>query len=325
MTVYRRGKSWYINITMNGVRINRKAGTTRKEAIEVQDEIRTSVRKRKLKIEEIRQTTTEYAFSELATEYFSHCKSIKAKRTYEMEKSYYDVHIAPHVADKLMSAIDNELLLTLQGILKQRLANRSVNICIGIVRKIVNHAVVKKYFDDPGLKYPHLKESKKLHAFLTFEEYERLIAIQDAEFIINRIIVGRNTGMRPAELAFLAWDDVNFDTKDIKIQGKKGIWQPKTSEERVIPMNNQVVAILSRMKLSGNGRWVFGKNGKPIIDIGKSLATAAEKAGITRKVTPNMLRHTFATHALMKGADLKSVQMLMGHTEIETTVKSPCK
>jgi len=321
MSVYRRGKSWYIDLVLSGERINRKGGETKKEALDLEAELKTEHRHKRLNLQAIRDNAGPVLFAVLAAMYFAHIKKIYKPRTYASENSYYNVHLEKHLHDKIIDQIDNTLLLKIQGTLKESLANRSVNICIGIVRKIINHAITNQMIDRPTLKFPRLKESKKLHAFLTFEEYDRLSRSPEGGLTIQRIIVGRNTGMRPAELAYLTWDDVNFDTGDLKIQGKKGIWQPKTSEERIIPMNGQVVAILSQMALSKRHKWVFGKNGKPVVDIGKTLTAAAKAAKITRNVTPNMLRHTFATHALMKGADLKSVQTLMGHTDIETTAR----
>jgi site-specific recombinase XerD len=68
-------------------------------------------------------------------------------------------------------------------------------------------------------------------------------------------------------------------------------------------------------------QYVFCNKGKPIKSIRRSIDTAAKRAGITNKITPNMLRHTFATHAILKGANLKSVQTILGHASIATTQK----
>jgi len=319
---YKRGKSWVIDIELGGERINRKGGSTKKEADALEADLKSAYRRKRLNLEAIKGDYVPVLFGVLAVDYFEHAKLTKHPRTYDMEKSYYSVHLSTCLNGKLFDQINNELLLTLQGHLKKSLANRSVNICIGIVRKIINHAVTKKAVEKPVLKYPLLRESKKLHAFLTFDEYERLSKSPEGGMIVKRIIVGRNTGMRPAELAYLTTHDLDFENRTIKIQGKKGIWQPKTNEERLIPMNETTFNVLKDLcQEKRKGPWIFSKRKQPIVDIGKSLANAARAAEIARNVTPNMLRHTFATHALMKGADLKSVQTLMGHADIETTAK----
>ena len=110
--------------------------------------------------------------------------------------------------------------------------------------------------------------------------------------------------------------------KIVKIQGKpKWGWKPKTDEERIVPLGKDAVKILEELHKTRKSQWVFSNTDKPIKSIRKALKTAASNAGITKNMTPNMLRHTFATHALLKGTDLKSVSELLGHTSISTTEK----
>jgi site-specific recombinase XerD len=174
------------------------------------------------------------------------------------------------------------------------------------------------YIENVKLKYPMLREPKKLHAFLTFEEYDKLKRHIRYDMALKRIEFGRHTGMRPAELAYLTWDDIDFEMRIVKVQGKKE-WQPKTNEERIIPLSTRALQILQELYQNRKSKWVFSKSNKPVKTIHRVLATAAKNAGLTKKVTPNMLRHTFATHALMKGADIKSVQEILGHRNLSTT------
>lgn len=319
MSVYRRGKSWYIDVTLGGKRIHRKAGETKKEAADIITDLKARFRRRQLNVADFDDQNFTL-FADLAQLYFTHCKATKASSTYDMEFWYYQKHIEPMFKDLVAEDIDNEILLKLQANRKDAgLANRTINIIIGIVRKILNHAADKGKIKRPDIQYPHLQEAKKLHNFLTFSEFTSLEAIGADTLVFKRIIVGRNTGMRPAELAYLAWSDISFDRKTIKIQAKKGIWKPKTNEERIIPMNKKVHSILSYLHKHKKGPWVFSNTDKPVLSIKKSIARLATDAGIEKHVTPNMLRHTFATHALLKGADLKSVQEALGHSDITTT------
>ncbi|MBI5055037.1 MAG: site-specific integrase [Nitrospirae bacterium] len=197
-------------------------------------------------------------------------------------------------------------------------SNRAVNIYIGIVRKIRNFAISKKYIKDVRIKYPHLPEPKKLNAFVTPDEFEKLAANLSYDLVAQRIRFGRLTGMRPAELSYLTWNDVNFNLETVKVQGK-GDWKPKTNEERTIPLCDEALEILKDLFKAKKGRWVFSTTDTPVRSIQRSLKTASEKAGLNNHVTPNMIRHTFATHALWAGADIKSVMDIMGHKNIETT------
>ncbi len=170
------------------------------------------------------------------------------------------------------------------------------------------------------LKYPMLDEPKKKHAFLTFEEFDALKEGVTYDLGLKRMLFGRLTGMRPAELTYLTWNDIDFHLKTVKVQAKEE-WRPKTNEERVIPLSRNALGILQELYEKRKGRWVFSTSDRPVKSIRTALKTAAKKAGLSKRVSPNMLRHTFATHALLKGADLESVREIMGHKDIATTQK----
>lgn len=323
MSVYQRKgrKGWFINLMFKGVRINRWGGKTKKEAKETEEEIRTKLRLKMLSISDIKKDEMKISFDEVATEYLAHVKDSKSKRTYELEQGDYDNHLKKFFSRYTIDAIDNALLLQFQALQKRRgFANRTVNIHVGTVRKIRNFAVEKEYVDDRKLMYPMLREPKKLHAFLSPEEYRKLKQHVSYDMALKRIVFGRQTGMRPAELTYLAWTDIDFNLKTAKIQSKKE-WKVKTDEERIIPLNKVALRILEALHQRIKGKWVFSNTSKPVKSIRGSLSTAARKAGITKNVTPNMLRHTFATHTLLKGADIKSVMEIMGHKNLETTNK----
>lgn len=127
------------------------------------------------------------------------------------------------------------------------------------------------------------------------------------------------TGMRPAELAFLTWNDIDFTMRTVNIQAKES-WQPKTSQERIIPLSNEALDIVSGLYNAQKIQWVFSHGERPGKSIRKALATAAHNSDI-KHVTPNMLRHTFATHLLMEGANIEAVRQLSGHTNLKTTTK----
>jgi site-specific recombinase XerD len=322
MSVYRRGDSWYINIMLGGVRINRKAGASKKEAHTAAAELKTKFRLKQLSLEDIQDYKAP--FYEVAADYLQHVKTTKSPRTFEMEFTDYNKHLHSYFGNIIAGDLDHDLLRKFQA--KQKatgLANRTVNIHIGLVRKIINFGKDNGYLSKNfTIKYPMLKEPIKKHAFLDFEEFDALKDNVTYDRTLKRVLFGRLTGLRPAELAFLAWDDVSFNVKIVKVQAKpKWGWKPKTDEERIIPLGKDALKILEELYKTRKSQWVFSNSSKPVRSIRKSLKTAADKAGINKKVTPNMLRHTFATHALMKGSDLKSVSELLGHTSISTTEK----
>lgn len=310
MSVYRRGDAWYVHIQVDGVRIQRRAGDTREEALLFQALLRKNTRRLK--------KSRNLPFDYVAAEYLQHVKAINSKRTYELEESDYRNHLLPFFGDRLLFEIDNALLLEFQAHQKKRrYGNRTVNIHVGLIRKIINFAVKQGYIEnDPGLSYPMLREPKRLHAFLSPEEFDALIKNVSYDLALKRIQFGRLTGLRPAELAYLAWTDIDMHSKTLKVQNKPG-WRIKTDEERVIPLSTAALRILGGLKRKGP--WVFAEGKRPVLSIRKALQTAAREAKIGKRVTPGMLRHTFATHLLKAGIDIETLRQLMGHRSIETT------
>jgi len=128
-------------------------------------------------------------------------------------------------------------------------------------------------------------------------------------------------GLRKEEVLPITTDNVHIHDGGgyILINGKG-------SRERLIPLNDKLHAALkSHIGYLGNDikpdNYLFlnSKTGKPYTDIRKAIATARKAAGIQKRITPHVLRHSFATHLLEGGADLKSVSDLLGHQEITTT------
>lgn len=128
--------------------------------------------------------------------------------------------------------------------------------------------------------------------------------------------------MRKSELQNLEWKDIDFNRRKIKI-GVKEAWRPKT-DERQIPINNGLFGLLKKHKEKNKkGSLVFhdGK-GSPIENnrLRKRLMRLTKRCGFPEVTKLHTLRHTFASHLVMKGVDLPTVKKLMGHADIETTM-----
>ena len=320
MSIYKRKGYWYINITLGGFRINRRAGNSRKEGKEIESELKTRYRLKQLNIEDMKRDTS---FGVAATEYLEHIGKTLSKRTYEMHDTDYRKQLKPFFENFILQDISNDTLLSFQGEQKSKgYANRTVNMHMELVRKIMNYSKTKKYIGKIDLQYPMLQEPKKLHAFLTPGEYKAFKKELSYNKAYLRTVFGRNTGLRPSELTYLAWNDVSLEMQRLTIQSKPECdWIIKTDEERMVHLNKTALSILLRLNKEKKGRWVFSDTDKPVKSNRRALRTAAERAGLSKKVTPNMLRHTFATHALLNGGDLMSIKELMGHKNISTTEK----
>lgn len=318
MSVHLRGKVWYIDITLGGRRIQKPTtAKTRGQAKRIQEDLRSKFRNKLLFIEDFNPRP----FSAAALEYLKYCKSVKSARTFEMEHTDYIKHLHPALGDSLLP-LSGDILREYQMTKKEEgYANRTINIHIGLIRKILYHAKDKKYIHEIDFKFPMLPESQKVHAFLSPEEFPAFIRHFNRSMAYKRSLVGVCTGMRPTELAYLSWPDIDMQMCTAKIVSKPPAWVIKDNQERVIHLNNTAMYVLKDLYKNRKGPWVFSNTDRPVMSIRKAINTAAVNAGIKKKITPNMLRHTFATHALMKGADLKSIQEILGHSNIETTMK----
>jgi integrase len=314
MSVYQRGKSWYINIRVAGERIHRKAGDTRADALEIQDALRKKARLLRFQL----RKQGRFTFEQTALQFLKYTKDTKSNRTYTLYNDDYKNHLQSFFNLYYLDDVKNDTLLAFQSRQKRKgLNNRTVNIHMALIRQIMNFAIRSEYIGDPKLRYPMLRESKRLHAFFSPQEFEKLIK-KVSGLVLKRIRFGRLTGLRPRELAFLSWTDIDIELAQLKIQAKpKSGFQIKTDEERIIPLSHEAIEILE--SIPRMGPWIFSPSKKPVVSIRRALKTAAKNAGIKKTVTPGMLRHTFATHSLMAGADIQAVQYIMGHKSLETT------
>ncbi len=126
-----------------------------------------------------------------------------------------------------------------------------------------------------------------------------------------------STGIRVSELVGLNVDDVDFIGNIIKVMGKG-------KKERIVPIGNQALSALKEYMdgRKANNKFIFvNKNGTRLSD--RSVRNIINKyilqQAMTQHVTPHMFRHSFATHLLNHGADLRSVQELLGHVNLSTT------
>jgi tyrosine recombinase XerC len=160
---------------------------------------------------------------------------------------------------------------------------------------------------------------KKLPNFLYPEEINRLLEAAEKnkrDRAILEVIYG--TGLRVIELSRMNVGDVNFDEEEIKVLGKG-------SKERIVLFGSHarraLEAYLKERGSKKNTALFLGRRGSRLTprSVERLIAYYAKKAGIIKKVTPHTLRHSFATHLLEGGADLRMVQELLGHASLSTT------
>lgn len=182
--------------------------------------------------------------------------------------------------------------------------------------------------NDPTEYMKSPKSGRKLPAVLNIYEVERLLVEPDAETLLglrDRALLEMlyGAGLRVSELIGLERVHLLFDLEVVRVIGKG-------SRERVVPIGSEAVAWVNRyltgareeLSRPGSGNTVFlNFRGGAMSRMGvwKILRRYVQNAGIRKPVSPHTMRHSFATHLLEGGADLRAVQEMLGHVDISTT------
>jgi integrase/recombinase XerD len=172
--------------------------------------------------------------------------------------------------------------------------------------------------EDPSDYYTDRpRPEKKLPVVLSQEEVRKLLSQKMNIKHLAIISVLYSSGLRLEELVSLEWCDLDKERVLINVRSGKG------SKDRITILSATALAILSRYKtvyepkkfvFEGNTGECYGRR-----SVGKIVRKYARQAGITKNVTPHTLRHSFATHLLESGTDLRYIQKLLGHESSKTT------
>jgi len=176
------------------------------------------------------------------------------------------------------------------------------------------------------LSYPKLE--KKLPVFLNIQEVEKLLEAPNSSSLFGQrdramLELLYSCGLRVSELINLSYHNINIKEEFIRIHGKG-------NKERILPMGEIAIEYLTAYE--SNSRPILLKNGQSdsyfLSNRGKAMSRQnffyiikayATQAGIDKPLSPHSLRHAFATHLVQKGADLRSVQLMLGHSDISST------
>ncbi|UCC69555.1 MAG: tyrosine-type recombinase/integrase, partial [Armatimonadota bacterium] len=175
---------------------------------------------------------------------------------------------------------------------------------------------------NPARRLPLPKVSQPVPVCLTEEMAQKLIAAADKPWYRALIVLLLSTGIRRSEAVAITLDDIDLENRQLLIRGKG-------DKERVVPLTEQAVEAIQaylphRTKSSTKRLFVSAYGGRPIQGrvINAMLAGTVRKARLEGQgITPHKLRHTFATHLIRNGVDVRTVQELLGHADLETTAK----
>jgi integrase/recombinase XerD len=206
-------------------------------------------------------------------------------------------------------------------------------------RSIARHLVTIRHFfrfaftegfiqEDPAVNIQSPKFRQALPEFLSLEEVDRLLAQPDTNTTAGlrdkaMIELLYSTGLRVSELCGLKTADVQMEMGCLRCIGKG-------NKERLVPVGRRALETV-REYMTNSRPEILGEKTSPYLFASRSgramnriifwklLGAYGRKAGLRKTLSPHMLRHSFATHLLDRGADLRSVQMMLGHADIATT------
>ena len=224
----------------------------------------------------------------------------------------------------------DDLVDFLAGLYRGNLESRTVARQLVTLRNFFRFAQIQELIaTDPSLNLESPKIRRTLPGYLRLEEVERLLQQPDAKTSIGlrdlaMLEVLYSTGLRVSELIGLRVTDLDSKVGCIRCIGKG-------DKERIVPAGRKALGMVekylrdARPKLLGKGApsqaLFVNRRGGSLSRVGvwKILSAYGRRAGLRVALTPHMLRHSFATHLLERGADLRSVQLMLGHADISTT------
>jgi site-specific recombinase XerD len=172
---------------------------------------------------------------------------------------------------------------------------------------------------------PYPKKGHRLPAILSQEEVAQLIQAASTSFHRTLLMTLYATGVRRAELTHLKVSDIDSKRMVIHVQGGKG------RKDRDVMLSPKLLEVLrehwrglrhkpSAWLFPGN-RWHTGDTPIDTKVVWNACQEAAQRAGLQKRVHPHTLRHCFATHLLEDGADLRTIQILLGHNDLKETAR----
>ena len=226
----------------------------------------------------------------------------------------------------------DDLVDFLAGLYRLKLESRTVARQLVTLRNFFRFAQIQDLIpEDPSINLESPKIRRHLPGYLRLEEVEKLLEQPDSGTPMGlrdraMLEVLYSTGLRVSELIGLRVSDLDSKVGCVRCIGKG-------DKERIVPVGKKALSMVDKYLREGrpfllrNAKITTGpalcvnRRGVALSRVGvwKILSAYGRRAGLGIALTPHMLRHSFATHLLERGADLRSVQLMLGHADISTT------
>jgi integrase/recombinase XerD len=272
--------------------------------------------------------------STLMDAYLDHLRVVRRLADHTTDSYRRDLALLGRYAAGREIAIEalelGDLEAFVRDLMGQGYAPRSVARVVACVRGFYKFLVIdRRLAANPAEDLRAPRAWPALPTYLSVEDVDRLLAAPDTASprgLRDRALIEvlYATGLRVTELVTLKASNLNLDAGYLTVMGKG-------SKERIVPMGEEAAQWVTRYLRESRGTllkgrtsaWLFvnGPRGTPLTRVGfwKLLKRYGGGIGIARELTPHVIRHSFATHLLERGADLRAIQMMLGHADLSTT------
>jgi integrase/recombinase XerD len=266
--------------------------------------------------------------------YISYLRDVRRVSPNTVESYARDLAALGDFADARGVSVDGlgrrDLEAFVRSLMTQGLSPRSVARSVACIRGFYRFLALERKLDEsPAADLRAPRAWPALPRFLDLDEVDRLLAQPDVSTprgLRDKSLVEvlYASGMRVSELVAVKPGDLRLDEGYLTCLGKG-------DKERIVPLGEQATGWVRRYMQDGRpallrkrtSPWLFvnARDGGPLSRVGvwKVLKTYGITAGITSDISPHVLRHSFATHLLERGADLRAIQVMLGHADLSTT------
>ena len=309
MSVRSKGSKWVIDIYLGkGQRVRKDFEGTREEAYLYEAQLKHHLG---------RSNTNTRTIGGMVEEYLSDVRMQQSAKTYKDKKRMLFSAILPHLGNMKLDFITPAVISSykenrLNEPTKQKSPiRRQINLELYCLSALAKWAHPRGYCSTERLVFATLPYKRPMPQVLSLEETWSFLKACEP-FYQAYFLCLYLAGLRSNEAKNLTWHDINFHRGTIHVKGKG-------NKVRFVPISNTLRIALFAVKQDSGLVFPSKRTGRPITDVRRAISRAKKASGITSVIRPHLLRHTFATHLLESGQDIRYIQALLGHAEISTT------